>query len=83
MAAERPGQDVVAGDRVMLQWGRDRMAAERWMMSDHHDHHSRFNGAATGWPRNACGHLFYREDLAKLQWGRDRMAAERTRRRRQ
>ena len=36
-----------------LQWGRDRMAAERPAGAGRAAPAARFNGAATGWPRNA------------------------------
>ena len=36
-----------------------------------------FNGAATGWPRNAAGLEPRILEQWRLQWGRDRMAAER------
>ena len=59
-----------------LQWGRDRMAAERRPARRPSRPTNSFNGAATGWPRNGGGG----GDGAAvnpLQWGRDRMAAER------
>ena len=60
-----------------LQWGRDRMAAERRSCPAGALGGICFNGAATGWPRNVQM-LQYAEDECKaLQWGRDRMAAER------
>ena len=36
-----------------LQWGRDRMAAERRIDEMRAEAKAGFNGAATGWPRNA------------------------------
>ena len=36
----------------LLQWGRDRMAAERAAPPPPVRARRRFNGAATGWPRN-------------------------------
>ena len=39
----------------MLQWGRDRMAAERRPSAGRQSATGCFNGAATGWPRNAAG----------------------------
>ena len=38
---------------ALLQWGRDRMAAERFDPFTANADNVRFNGAATGWPRNA------------------------------
>ena len=43
------GQRHIAG----LQWGRDRMAAERRSTRPACPSTACFNGAATGWPRNA------------------------------
>ena len=70
----RAGRRQVAGTR--LQWGRDRMAAERVRHDPQTAGMAGFNGAATGWPRNDSGG-FASEAEAALQWGRDRMAAER------
>ena len=46
------GRNVIVDFK--LQWGRDRMAAERWRVWGRLPDPNRFNGAATGWPRNAC-----------------------------
>ena len=40
---------------LTLQWGRDRMAAERRRACPYSTKSSGFNGAATGWPRNDSG----------------------------
>ena len=44
--------------RWRLQWGRDRMAAERLYKSGAICVLECFNGAATGWPRNVTGLLY-------------------------
>ena len=62
---------------LSLQWGRDRMAAERRRRQALPAHGWGFNGAATGWPRNGIGGNSSPLALNELQWGRDRMAAER------
>ena len=77
MAAERITTALKHVEVPRLQWGRDRMAAERVLPLDTPHKDQRFNGAATGWPRNASGKRLGRAAIQQLQWGRDRMAAER------
>ena len=60
-----------------LQWGRDRMAAERRPARPSQTSPASFNGAATGWPRNVVIAAVAILVVVRLQWGRDRMAAER------
>ena len=77
MAAERLTKNLTKSVGVPLQWGRDRMAAERTRSSIRCSAAIRFNGAATGWPRNVPPGPGCPIIIAWLQWGRDRMAAER------
>ena len=54
MAAERSQGPLDQEVPDVLQWGRDRMAAERSDRTTALSWQARFNGAATGWPRNDC-----------------------------
>ena len=52
MAAERDRYREDGDAAARLQWGRDRMAAERGPARSRLLVADGFNGAATGWPRN-------------------------------
>ena len=80
MAAERVGFSPAAVIRSLLQWGRDRMAAERLRppLSFFFNQWLQWGRDRMAAERTALAELM--ADYAELQWGRDRMAAERCRR---